>query len=138
MPPDSAPITPLPSAPKRPSKRAPAEVRSVPFVVRLRPSERDHLAALADAHGVALADLIRRRLLEWRLPQPERSADDARLYGVLHTLSLSLRNAGTNLSGMAQAWHSGFCVDGESLLAEMKELRAHVDALRRALAGGGT
>ena len=138
MPPISAPIPPLSPAPKRSSKRAPAEVRSVTFVVRLRPSERDHLAALADAHGVALADLIRRRLLEWRLPQPERSAEDARLYGVLHTLSLSLRNAGSNISGMAQAWHSGFHVEGESLIAEMTELRSLVDAIRNALVRGET
>ena len=136
MPADSPLQDPLPASPRRRKKDDSAEVRSVAFVIRLRPSERDWLAARADAVGVSLADLSRRRLLEWELPQPERSAEDARLYGVLHSLSLSLRNAGSNVSGMAQAWHSGFHVEGEALIAEMRELRSQVDALRRALAGG--
>jgi hypothetical protein len=104
--------------------------------VRLRPSERDWLAVRADAVGVSLADLIRRRILEWEIPQPERSIEDARMYGVLHSLSLSLRNAGSNLSGLARAYHSGFPVEDQELVSVVGELRCQVDALRRALAGG--
>lgn len=126
----------LPPAPKRATKAKPQEPRSVPLVVRLRPSERDWLAARADAVGVCLADLIRRRVLDWEIPQPERSAEDARLYGVLHSISLSLRNAGSNVSGLARAYHSGFPVEDAELVPAMAELRSQVDALRRALAGG--
>lgn len=136
MPPPSAPQDTLPPAPKRATKRRPQEPRSVPLVVRFRPSERDWLAARADAVGVSLADLIRRRVLEWEIPQPERSAEDARLYGVLHAISLDLRNAGSNLSGLARAYHSGFPLEDTELVSGIGELRSQVDALRRALAGG--
>lgn len=132
--PDALPET-LPAAPKRGTRKRPQEPRSVPLVVRLRRTERDWLAARADAVGVSLADLIRRRILEWEVPQPERSAEDARLYGVLHSISLSLRNAGSNVSGLARAHHSGFPVADAELVSAMAELRLQVDALRRALAG---
>lgn len=105
-------------------------------MVRLRPAERDHLAALADAHGVPLADLVRRRLMEWSLPRPERTAEEARTYGVLSALSVSMRNAVANLNGLSKAWHSGFPVEADELRREIAGVRAEVDALRRALAGG--
>lgn len=125
------------TAPSAPHKRRSGDPRSVPFVVRLRPAERDHLAALADAHGVPLADLVRRRLMEWSLPRPERTAEEARTYGVLSALSVSMRNAVANLNGVAKAWHSGFPVEADELRREIAGVRAEVDALRRALAGGG-
>ena len=127
------PVSPLlPAAPRRRS----GEPRSVSFVVRLRPSERDHLAALAAAHGVHLADLVRRRLLGWELPRPERSLEDAQKYGVLSILSVSLRNTVGNLNGLARAYHSGLPVEGEELLQKVMEVRAQVEAVRRAIAGG--
>ena len=138
--PQPAPSSPAVHPEKRrvpPSRRLPAEkVRSVAFVVRLRASERDDLTALADSHGMALSNFVRYRLLEWSLPRPTRTADEARMYAVLSQLSVSMRNAVGNLNGLARAYHSGFPVEADELGHVLAEVRAEVDALRRALAGG--
>jgi hypothetical protein len=108
----------------------------VAFVVRLRPSERDDLAVLADNHGMALSNFVRHRLLEWSLPRPQQTPDEARMYATLSQLSVTMRNAVGNLNGLARAYHSGFPVEADELGHILAEVRAEVETLRRALAGG--
>ena len=106
----------------------------MPFVLRLRPSERDRLAAQAEAHGIPLADHIRRRLFEWQLPRPQVDLQTARQYAVLHALSVTLRNAVSNLNGLAHAYHSGLPLEGYDLLESIVGVRAQLDLLRLELA----
>lgn len=122
-------------SPRPPHRRDKADPRSVPFVVRLRPAERDHLAALAKGHGIPLADLVRRRLFEWQLPRPQVDLQTAQQYAVLHSLSLALRGAVSNLNGLARAYHSGFPVEGAELVESIAMVRSQVDVLRLELAG---
>jgi len=138
--PQPSPFSPAVHPEKRrvPASRTlpPEKVRSVAFVVRLRPSERDDLAVLADNHGMALSNFVRHRLLEWSLPRPQRTADEARMYATLSQLSVAMRNAVGNLNGLARAYHSGFPIEADELGRALAEVRAEVETLRRALAGG--
>jgi hypothetical protein len=88
---------------------------------------------LAKDHGLTQADLIRRRLFEWQLPRPQVDLQTAQHYAVLHTLALSLRNAVSNLNGLARAYHSGLPVEGQELLDVLAQVRGQVDALGRDL-----
>lgn len=124
-------------SPRPPHRRDKADPRSVPYVVRLRPAERDHLSALAKDKGIPLADLVRRRLFEWQLPRPRVDLQTAQQYAVLHSLSLTLRNAVSNLNGLARAYHSGFPVEGADLVESIAQVRGQVDVLRLQLAGQG-
>lgn len=124
-------VDPPRPAPGR-DKEAP---RSVAFVLRLRPSEHEHLGVLARDHGLTQADLIRRRLFDWQLPRPQVDLQMAQQYAVLHTLALSLRNAVSNLNGLARAYHSGLPVEGQELLDVIAQVRGQVDALGREFGG---
>jgi O-phosphoseryl-tRNA(Cys) synthetase len=94
------------------------------------------LAELAEDHGIPLADLVRRRLFEWQLPRPQVDLQTARQYAVLHDLSVTLRNAVSNLHGLARAYHSGFPVEGQELVQVIAQGRGQVEALGRAFGGG--
>lgn len=130
MPPDPPDPTP-PTKPSTPRvKRDLQAPRTVSFVIRLRPSERDQLAAHAASHGLTLAELCRHRLLEWQIPRPSRQVADAKMYGVLSQISVSLRNSSNNLNQLTKAHHLGFPPGMEDVARAMKELQSEVDELR--------
>lgn len=135
---DLAEGKPALEAPPQPApRRVKGNPRSVPFVLRLRPTERDRLAAQAEDHGIPLADMVRRRLFDWQLPRPQVDLQMARHYAVLHALSVTLRNAVSNLNGLARAYHSGFPLEGAELRESISEVRVQIDQLRLELLGGG-
>lgn len=82
-------------------RKAPDERRDDLLPIRLTTEERAQLQRLAAAHGVTLADFIRRRALNYRLPPLDRERQ------AMASLAAALMPIGVNLNQLTRAANAG-------------------------------
>lgn len=107
-------------------KKDPEERRDAPYPIRFTPAERAALERSAAAHGITLAEFVRRRSLGYRLPPlaPEHQA--------IASLAAALIPIGNNLNQLARAANAG-----RLLPHSVEQLAGEIRTLLEGLYGSG-
>ena len=108
-------------------KKDPTERRDDLLPVRLTPAERETLQRLAAAHGVTVADFMRRRALGYRLPPLDVE------HQAMASLAAALMPIGVNLNQLTRAANAG-----RLLPNSIEELAGRITSLLDEFYGPGT
>ena len=107
-------------------KKDPAERRDDLLPVRLTTAERAELERSARAHGLTVADFMRRRALGYRLPPLDAK------HRAMASLAAALMPIGVNLNQIARATNAGRHLPGI-----VEELTGRITALLDGFYGSG-
>jgi hypothetical protein len=107
-------------------KKDPAERRDDLLPVRLTTAERAELERSARAHGLTVADFMRRRALGYRLPPLDAE------HQAMASLAAALMPIGVNLNQIARATNAGRHLPGI-----VEELAGRITALLDGFYGSG-
>lgn len=104
-------------------KKAPTDRRDAVLSVRLTAVERAELDRVAGAHGLSVAEFLRRRALDYRLPpldaEQQHQAEAA----------TALIRLGVNLNQIAKHLNAGRSPVMDSLSALLSRIHSELDAL---------